>query len=39
MYDLRRTYRQDYETLFHVESLSKHHHHHTGIYEFIQICK
>jgi NMD protein affecting ribosome stability and mRNA decay len=24
---LRRTYRQDYETLFHVVSLSKHHHH------------
>jgi hypothetical protein len=24
---LRRTYRQDYETLFHVVILSKHHHH------------
>jgi hypothetical protein len=25
---LRRTYRQDYETLLHVEILSKHYHHH-----------
>jgi hypothetical protein len=25
---LRRTYRQDYETHFHVVILSKHHHHH-----------
>jgi hypothetical protein len=29
LYVLRRTYRQDYETLFHVGILSKHHHHHT----------
>jgi hypothetical protein len=27
---LRRTYRQDYETLFHGVILSKHHHHHIG---------
>jgi hypothetical protein len=27
-YVLRRTYRQDYETLFHVVILSKQHHHH-----------
>jgi hypothetical protein len=28
IYVLRRTYRQDYETFFHVVILSKHHHHH-----------
>jgi hypothetical protein len=27
---LRRTYREDYETLFHVAILSKHHHHHVS---------
>jgi hypothetical protein len=29
---LRRTCRQDYETLFHVVILSKHHHHHVLLY-------
>jgi hypothetical protein len=28
---LRRTYRQDYETLLHVVILSKHHHHHLSV--------
>jgi hypothetical protein len=32
---LRRTCRQDYETLFHVVILSKHHHHHGIFWLFI----
>jgi hypothetical protein len=36
---LRSTYRQDYETLFPVVILSKHHHHHIYSYECVLIIE